>query len=70
MATIENFNYNPETETLKIVFGYDTTVEYIYSNVPAIVAEGLKNAESKGKYFHSNIRPFDKAFQPTWKNIS
>lgn len=69
MATIENYNYNPENETLTIVFGYDTSVEYVYSNVPAIVAEGLKAAESKGKYFHSNIRPFDKSFKPTWRSI-
>lgn len=53
---IEN-TYNKTDKTLSIVFGYDKEKVYTYQNVPAKIANGLENADSKGKYFHANIRP-------------
>lgn len=64
MATIESTNYDKVSKTLKIVFGYDTEKVYTYNNVPAKIAKGLDTAESKGKFFHANIRPKYKA---TWE---
>jgi len=49
-------NYNPTEKTLKIVFHYDLEKMYTYQNVPQEIADGLKNAESQGKYFGANIR--------------
>lgn len=61
MATITEDNYNKETKTLTIVFGYDTEKVYTYKNIPAKIGQGLAKAESKGKFFHANIRPNYKA---------
>lgn len=33
-----------------------TGVEYIYDNVPLNIWQGFKTAESKGRYYASNIR--------------
>jgi hypothetical protein len=64
MATIEQNNYNAKNKSLEIVFGYDVEKVYTYAKVPKTVAEGLDSAESKGKYFHANIRG---KFETTWE---
>ena len=46
--------YGYENGTLNVVFNSGTT--YRYDNVPQSIYEGLENADSKGKYFMSNIR--------------
>lgn len=63
MATIESINYDKKDKTLQIIFGYDTEKVYTYNRVPAKLVKGLENAESKGKFFHAEIRPKYKA---TW----
>ncbi len=51
---IHAIGYDPEISLLEIIFN-DGRI-YQYRNVPAQVYEGLKNAESKGRYFQENIR--------------
>ncbi len=51
---IHAIGYDPEINLLEIIFN-DGRI-YQYRNVPAPVYEGLKNAESKGRYFQENIR--------------
>jgi hypothetical protein len=56
MATIEVNRYNAKEKTLDIVFGYEPTMQYTFKGVPKKIAAGFDTAESKGKYFHANIR--------------
>lgn len=56
MSTIQSVTYNAKNKTLAIVFGYEPTMQYTFKNVPKKVANGFDTAESKGKYFHANIR--------------
>lgn len=56
MATIERNSYDAETQTLKLVFGYENDLEYSFFEVPAEIGEGFETAESKGKFFHANVR--------------
>lgn len=45
--------YDPETETLHVVFNSGGT--YIYENVPQDIYDGLMAAESKGRYMHAYV---------------
>ncbi len=51
---IHAIGYDPEIHLLEIIFN-DGRI-YQYRGVPAPVFEGLKQAESKGRYFQENIR--------------
>ncbi len=51
---IHAIGYDPEIQLLEIIFN-DGRI-YQYRGVPPEVYEGLKHAESKGHYFHDNIR--------------
>ncbi len=53
-SNLASVGYNPETTTLEIEFHSGDI--YQYSGVPEDVHQGLMNAESKGKYFHRNIK--------------
>ena len=55
-SNIKQIGYDEETKTLGIVFNNDTL--YHYSNVEKEEFEGLRDADSVGKYFHSNIKGF------------
>lgn len=55
--TIIESNYNKTDKVLTLVFGWDAEKVYTYQNVPAKVWNGFQKAESKGKFFHANIRP-------------
>jgi hypothetical protein len=46
--------YDPDSQTLEVEF--KTGSVYNYSGVPTSEYDGLINADSKGKYFHANIR--------------
>jgi KTSC domain len=50
---IKKAGHDDETQTLILEFGSGT---YVYSDVPKHVFDALMGAESKGKYFHGNIR--------------
>jgi hypothetical protein len=56
MATIAKNRYYPEQQILKIRFGYEPDVVYTYVGVNAEIGNGLESADSKGKFFHANIR--------------
>ena len=45
--------YDPETQTLEVVF--NRTGVYIYEGVPQEVYDGLLAAESKGRYMRAYI---------------
>ncbi len=51
---IHAIGYDPDICLLEIIFN-DGSI-YQYRDVPPEVYEGLMNAESKGVYFHDNIR--------------
>ena len=51
---IHAVGYDPEISLLEIVFN-DGRI-YQYRGVPREVFDGLKKAESKGRYFQDNIR--------------
>ena len=53
-SNLDVFWYNKDTKVLTIEFKNGTAYEY--SNVSPKVFEGLKTAESQGRYFHKNIR--------------
>ena len=51
---IRRFMYVPETSELTIEFV--TGRRYVYSGVPASVAQGFVAAASKGRFFNAEIR--------------
>ncbi len=51
---IHAIGYDPEIQLLEIIFN-DGRI-YQYRGVPPEVFEGLKQADSKGRYFQENIR--------------
>ncbi len=53
-AVIKAFVYNAQDRTLTITFVSGRV--YVYQAVPADVAEGLKLAFAKGRYFNRAIR--------------
>jgi hypothetical protein len=46
--------YDIDNQTLEVEFNSGSV--YQYANVPLGEYEGLLNADSKGKYFHANIK--------------
>ena len=53
-STIAKFKYQADTETLTIIFASGDT--YHHFEVPGDVAVGLREAESKGKFFAKSVR--------------
>ena len=51
---IHAIGYDPEIQLLEIIFN-DGRI-YQYRGVPKQAFEGLRQAESKGRYFQENIR--------------
>ncbi len=51
---IHAIGYDPQIQMLEIIFNNGTI--YQYRGVPPEVFAGLKNSESKGRYFNENIR--------------
>jgi hypothetical protein len=52
--TLKAIGYDPDTETLRISFKSGGVYEY--ANVPESRFDGLRNASSKGGYFHRYIK--------------
>tara|TARA_R110002060_G_scaffold75700_1_gene85555 strand:- start:1574 stop:1804 length:231 start_codon:yes stop_codon:yes gene_type:complete len=53
---IQRVGYNQLSEQLSIVFKATPQTTYNYSGVSRSTANGLIEADSKGKFFNSNIR--------------
>lgn len=53
-SNLSAMRYDEETRLLQIRFHSGRT--YDYKDVPADVADGLKQADSAGKYFNSSIK--------------
>lgn len=53
-SNIAAIGYDEDTQTLEIEFTNGAV--YQYSNVPSSEYQGIMGADSKGKYFHSNIK--------------
>ncbi len=53
-SNLSAIGYDPETQILEVEFLNGSVYEY--SGVPSSEYDGLMNADSKGKYFHANIR--------------
>jgi hypothetical protein len=53
-SNISSVDYDPDSQTLEIEFNNGGV--YQYSGVPDSVYEGMMGADSKGKYFHANIK--------------
>lgn len=56
MSSINEIHFTNAKQELTVVFTYDLETVYTYKGVSKAVAHGLKNAESRGTYFHANIR--------------
>jgi hypothetical protein len=54
-TSIQHIDYDDASSTLKIKF-HSGAKEHEYKECPKSVYEGLKAAESPGKYFHQAIR--------------
>jgi len=50
---------NPIVGTLLTRFKHNLALVYMYCNVPQSVYEGLKSAESVGKYLHKEVKSKD-----------
>ncbi|WP_186210862.1 KTSC domain-containing protein [Burkholderia gladioli] len=53
-SNISSIGYDVENQILEIEFHGGSV--YSYSGVPPSEYEGVMNADSKGKYFHANIK--------------
>jgi hypothetical protein len=52
-SMLSSFRYDEDKKILEVTFQNSDT--YRYLNVPAEVAEGLRQAESKGNYMQANV---------------
>ena len=60
-GNIDQWGYDPEIQDLQILFVSGGL--YLYHNVPTDVAEGLREAPSKGQYFAAYVKnryPFER----------
>ena len=53
-SNVSSVGYDANSQTLEIEFNNGGV--YQYSGVPESVYEGMMGADSKGKYFHANIK--------------
>lgn len=53
-SNIRSVGHDADNQILEIEF--NSGAVYQYSNVPSSEYEGMMTADSKGKYFHSNIK--------------
>lgn len=53
-SNICSVGHDPDNQTLEIEF--NSGAVYQYASVPPSEYEGFLNADSKGKYFHANIK--------------
>lgn len=53
-SDIASIGYDEDNQILEIEFNSGSV--YQYSNVPTSEHDGIMNAGSKGKYFHTNIK--------------
>jgi uncharacterized protein YihD (DUF1040 family) len=59
-SSIAHCDYNDDEKVLKIKF-HSSDKEHEYPGCPKDIYEGLKAAESPGKFFHTKIRNSFKA---------
>lgn len=52
-SSISTHDYDPETRTLTVTFHHGKS--YKYQDVPPELADGLRDASSKGKFLHANV---------------
>lgn len=53
-SNVSGFGYNTSTHVITVEFNNGT--KYDYYDVPEHIFEGMKAAESKGKYLNSQIK--------------
>lgn len=53
-SSLKSVGYDASAQTLEVEFQHGAV--YVYLDVPQDVFEELKAAESKGRFFNSNIR--------------
>jgi hypothetical protein len=53
-SNVSSVGYDADSQTLEIEFNNGGV--YQYSGVPESVYQGMMGADSKGKYFHANIK--------------
>jgi hypothetical protein len=53
-SNVAGFSYNEATQVLTVEFKNGT--RYDYYDVPEQIFEGMKSADSKGKYLNAEIR--------------
>ncbi len=55
-SNLKSVGYDPDTNTLEIMFKKGGKKPYIYSNVTQEQYDKLMNARSKGQYFSQHFR--------------
>lgn len=53
-SNVSSIGYDADSQTLEVEFNNGAV--YQYSGVPEYEYDGIMNADSKGKYLHSNIK--------------
>ena len=53
-SNVASIGYDDKSQTLEVTFHSGST--YQYFDVPSLVFENFRNAESKGKFLHRKIK--------------
>jgi hypothetical protein len=53
---LSEFDYDPDRRVLGVTFA-ESGAHYRYFNVPQNVVTGLRESNSKGRYFNARIKP-------------
>lgn len=53
-STVASVGYDEQSRTLEVAFRNGSL--YMYSNVPAHIADGLRSAASVGQYLDKNVK--------------
>lgn len=56
-SCLHDFDYDPKTQVLGVTF-LQSGAHYRYFNVPPQKVTGLRESNSKGRYFNANIKPY------------
>lgn len=54
LSNLKAYGYDPASQTLAVQFQNGTV--YHYADVPQAIADGMKDAESKGSFFARKVR--------------
>jgi hypothetical protein len=59
-SAIHSISYDEKTQMMQIRFNSNIDKAYDYPNVPPEIITNFLAADSKGKYFHANMKQYAK----------